>query len=231
MRVTGQQRRACLPLVVASIVLLPALAGCSSSSPSSSADSNYATGGPYPSQSLADLFKHASDPQPAQTASQPNCSTATAAGQPGVAPAASASASAAPCPSVAANTPPPPDDPVADYYHKVSLVDFFKNAFGSSTPAQPAPVPHPPSTYTPVSETYGTALPPVAPSPGSTAAAPAASPPPANLTGYPQQTPITAKPAAADAAASAPPADANPTASVYPQQSLVDLFFKKPASQ
>ena len=72
-------------------------------------------------------------------------------------------------------------------------------------------MPHPPSTYTPVSETYGTT--PTQPNYGAPAASTtaAAAPPPA-----------APPPANADQAASAYP---------YPKQSLFDLFSNKTPSQ
>lgn len=209
-RAAGQELRTRLPLVLASSVLLPVLAACSSASSPSGGD--YTSYYPYPSQSLADAVKHSSDPP----ASQSNCVPAPTGSQAGAAASAPAS-----CSAVAANPPPPPADPVASAYpHGTSLVDAIRS-LGSAAPAQPAPaqpatsMPHPPSTYTPVSETYGTAPPAVPPPQSFPAAQPASAPPSA----------------AANAAAPPPPADNNPTAGVYPQQSLVDLFTKKPASQ
>ncbi len=125
-----------------------------------------------------------------------------------------------PQPAQTAGPPPPNSSSSSDYatngypYPSQSLSDYFKNSSGSSDspncppPTQAAGVPHPPSTYTPVSE------------PGY------AAPPGSAATAVPPGSAATAAPAA-----SVPPTDADPAASVYPQQSLADIFFKKPASQ
>jgi len=207
MPVTGRERLLRLLPALAAIAL-PALAACSSAS-SPPSDTYSGTG--YPSQSLVDFFKHASDSSP--PANQSNCALAPTASQAGAAASTPAS-----CPAVADNSPSPSADPVASAYpHGTTLVEMLKR-LGSPAPAQPAvPVPHPPTTYTPVGEIYGTAPPAVPPPQSYPAAQPASAP--ANI-----------KPAAANGAA-APPADTNLMAGVYPQQSLFDLFTKKPASQ
>jgi hypothetical protein len=127
-------------LVAASVALLPALAGCSSSS-----SVDYAADA-YPSQSLVDLVKGSMDsPPPAQTAAPPappSSATASAAqpgpaAAPGAATARAPGAAPAPAPTVAAAPAPsaPPDnsDPVAAAYPSVSLIDLLT---GSTNPAQ-----------------------------------------------------------------------------------------------
>jgi hypothetical protein len=132
-RIIGRGRRA--HLVAASIALLPALAGCSSSS-----SIDYAADA-YPSQSLVDILKGSTDsPPPAQTAAPPppQSSPAAAANEPRPA-AATTVPAVAPAPAaapVAAAVPPasPPgdSDPVAAAYPSVSLIDLLT---GSTKPA------------------------------------------------------------------------------------------------
>ena len=112
--------------------------------------------------------------------------------------------------------PEPPPQPHVPGYPNQSLVDYFTNARNSQAPvdcvtqSRTADVPRPPSTYTasgqPYSPPAGTAAYPPAP----TASSPPQTPPPS-------------------AAASGPPPPSN-TASVYPQESLID-FFKRTTSQ
>jgi len=124
-------------LVAASIALLPALAGCSSSS-----SVDYATD-VYPSQSLVDILKGSTDsPPPAHTPAPPSPGSSVAAANeprpaapadpaaatvPAPAPAAAPVAAAAPAPS-----PPEASDPVAAAYPSVSLIDLLS---GSTKPA------------------------------------------------------------------------------------------------
>jgi hypothetical protein len=133
-RVVGRGR--CAHLVAASIALLPALAGCSSSS-----SVEYATDA-YPSQSLVDVLKASTaSPPPAQTAAPPPPSPAVAAANeprpaaPTVPAAAVAPAPAAAPVAAAAPAPAPPDDsdPVAAAYPSVSLIDLLTG------PTKPAP--------------------------------------------------------------------------------------------
>ena len=124
-RVTGRGRRAGLPLIVASIAVLPALAGCSSSaSPDYAADA-------YPSQSLANLIKGSLDsPPPARTAAPPappSSSTAAAAQLGPAAPSDSATVAAARAPSTPAD-----DSDLAGVYPSVSLIELLS---GSTKPA------------------------------------------------------------------------------------------------
>src|SRR5208282_3678249 len=98
---------------VASIALLPALAGCSSSSPT-----DYAANG-YPSQSLADLLKGSLDSPPPARAADPLAP-----------PSSSTAATAAPAP--ASSAPTDGSDPAAAGYPSVSLIDLLT---GSTKPA------------------------------------------------------------------------------------------------
>jgi len=124
-RVTGRGRRAGLPLIVASIAVLPALAGCSSS-----ASTDYAADA-YPSQSLANLIKGSLDsPPPARTAAPPappSSSTAAAAQLGPAAPSDSATVAAARAPSTPAD-----DSDLAGVYPSVSLIELLS---GSTKPA------------------------------------------------------------------------------------------------
>jgi hypothetical protein len=122
-------------VVAAAITLLPALAGCSSSS-----SVDYATDA-YPNQSLVDLLKGAmASPPPAQTpAPAPPAPSVAAANEPRPAAATIPAAAVSPAPGaapVAAAAPaaPPRDDsdPVAAAYPSESLVDIFT---GSRKPA------------------------------------------------------------------------------------------------
>jgi hypothetical protein len=126
-RITGRWQRA--HLVAASVALLPALAGCSSSS-----SIDYATDA-YPNQSLVDLIKGSTaSPPPAPPPPGPPVAAANeprpAAAPP---PAAVAPAPAAAPVAVAAPASPPDDtDPVAAAYPSVSLIDLLT---GSTKPA------------------------------------------------------------------------------------------------
>jgi hypothetical protein len=133
----GRRRSIRRSLIASSLVLLPALAGCSSSS-----SVEYATDA-FPSQSLVDLLKNsqaapapAPQPAPAQTAAggAPPAPTAVAApAQPpgSVAPAPVTTAAAPPPPPAAA--PQPDADPVAAAFPSVSLIDLVT---GAKKPAQ-----------------------------------------------------------------------------------------------
>jgi hypothetical protein len=132
-RIIGRGRRA--HLVAASIALLPALAGCSSSS--SSID--YAADA-YPSQSLVEILKGSTEsPPPAQTATPPppQSSPVAAANEPRAAAAAAPATAVAPAPAPVAAAAPAPSapgdsDPVAAAYPSVSLIDLLA---GSTKPA------------------------------------------------------------------------------------------------
>jgi hypothetical protein len=116
--------------------------------------------------------------------------------------------------------PEPPPQPKVPGYPNQSLWDVFTNGGNSQAPvdcvtqSRTANLPRPPSTYTasgqPYSPPAGTAAYPPAPPATATASSPPQTPPPS-------------------AAASGPPPPSN-TASVYPQESLID-FFKKATSQ
>jgi hypothetical protein len=131
--IIGRGRRA--RLVAASIALLPALAGCSSSS-----SIDYATDA-YPNQSLVDLLKGSTDtPPPVQTpAPPPSAPSVATANEPRpaastvpvvVAPAPAAAPVAAAAP---ASSRPDEPDPVAAAYPSVSLIDLLT---GSTKPAR-----------------------------------------------------------------------------------------------
>jgi hypothetical protein len=132
-RIGNRRRRARLPVAVAAIALLPALAACSSSS-----TVEYATDA-YPSQSLVDLLKGSKDsppPAPSVEAAPPAATGASpplpASGVPsGREPAPVAAA--APAPPAAASPPPAEADPVAAAYPSVSLIDLLA---GARKPAQ-----------------------------------------------------------------------------------------------
>jgi hypothetical protein len=114
----------------------------------------------------------------------------------------------------------PAPQPHVPGYPNQSLVDYFTNARNSQAPvdcvtqSRTADVPRPPSTYTASGQPYS-------PPAGSAAYPPA--PPATATTSSPPQTPPPS------AAASSPPPPSN-TASVYPQESLID-FFKRTTSQ
>jgi hypothetical protein len=134
---TGGRRRSIRrSLIAGSLALLPALAGCSSSS-----SVEYATDA-FPSQSLVDLLK---DSRAAPTpAPQPDPAPSAAAGAPppaALAVPAQPPGSAAPAPVTTAAAPPPPPaaapqpdaDPVAAAFPSVSLIDLVT---GAKKPAQ-----------------------------------------------------------------------------------------------
>jgi len=142
-KISGRRRLARLPVVAASLALLPALIGCSSSSSSSV---EYATNA-FPSQSLVDLLKESREGQP--SAQSPEAPPAAAANAPVVPPpdaalpAQPAPAAAPPPPKTAAATLPAPPpavptareeaDPVAAAFPSTSLIDLLTN---SRQPAQ-----------------------------------------------------------------------------------------------
>jgi len=138
--------------VIASIAIMPMLAGCSAFSSSSTSAAPPAGSVPgYPSQSISDLFR--SDSPPAtQAAAAPRppgtyypADGAPVAGQPAAAAAA----------------------PAASYAGVYPGQNLFQ--FGSDSPPQPqSAAPRPPSTYYPANG---------APVPGQTAGASAAAPP------------------------------------------------------
>lgn len=106
--------------------------------------------------------------------------------------------------------PEPPPQPKVPGYPNQSLWDAFTNAGNSQAPvdcvtqSRTADLPRPPSTYTASGQPYSP------PAGTATASSPPQTPPPS-------------------AAASGPPPPSN-TASVYPQESLID-FFKRATSQ
>jgi hypothetical protein len=113
--------------------------------------------------------------------------------------------------------PEPPPQPHVPGYPNQSL---FSNARNSQAPvdcgtqSRTADVPRPPSTYTASGQPYSP--------PAGTAAYPPAPPATATASSPPQTSPPSP-------AASGPPPPSN-TASVYPQESLID-FFKRTTSQ
>jgi hypothetical protein len=136
-QIDGRRRSLRLSLIAASMALLSALAGCSSSS-----SVEYATDA-FPSQSLVDLMKGstaspAPAPQPdsAQPAAPgvppPRASVATAQPPGAAAPAPPTTAAAAPAPPPA-SAPQPDADPVAAAFPSVSLIDLVT---GAKKPAQ-----------------------------------------------------------------------------------------------
>ena len=210
--------RARQAVIVTSLAVLPALAGCSSFSSSSSPAAQTAAVAPppnvamaapaaqpapdagvvispYPRQSLVELFSEPDDsPPPVQYVPRPP-STYTPAGQPYP---TNQPAYGAP---VAAAPPPVDNTPNLSPYPKQSLVDLFRDS-DSPPPAQN--VPRPPSTYTPSGQPYAANAPAYNPPAYNAPPAPAPAPPPA-----------------------AAPANSEPVASVYPQQSLIDIFSSK----
>jgi DNA-directed RNA polymerase II subunit RPB1 len=108
--------------------------------------------------------------------------------------------------SYAASKPVADDDPRNNIYPTVSLLDLFKEG----TPTSPSYTPSAPSYY---------------PSTASSAA-PNMPHPPATYTpsGQPYSPPPGQPAAAAPAAPAPPPSDADLAASVYPKQSLIDIF-------
>jgi hypothetical protein len=136
-QISTRERTMRLSAIAAALALLPALAGCSSSS-----SVEYATDA-FPSQSLVDLLKDSrAAPGPAP---QPDSAPTAAAGAPppptAVAVPAQPPGSAAPPPVTTAAAPPPspaavpqPDaDPVAAAFPSVSLIDLVT---GAKKPAQ-----------------------------------------------------------------------------------------------
>jgi hypothetical protein len=130
---TDRGRR--LPLIAASIAVLPVLAGCSTSA---SYDYSSAAAAAYPSQSLADLFKGSLDsPPPVRMAAQPPASPNSSAV---VAGPANASGPGAPNPTgsgtaTAAVPAASPDDyyrSAASAYPSVSLSDLLSGSAESS---------------------------------------------------------------------------------------------------
>jgi hypothetical protein len=116
--------------------------------------------------------------------------------------------------------PEPPPQPKVPGYPNQALGDYFTNSRISQAPvdcvtqSRTANLPRPPSTYTASGQPYSP--------PAGTAAYPPAPPATATASSPPQTPP-------ASAAASGPPPPSN-TASVYPQESLID-FFKRTTSQ
>lgn len=102
----------------------------------------------------------------------------------------------------------PPDDPRNAVYPNVSLTDVFKS--GSASTAPPPNVPHPPSTYTASGQPYS-------PAAGQTAAAAPAQPAPPVPPAQPAQP--------------AQPSGTDTSPSVYPKQSLFDIFKRDPQGQ
>jgi len=187
-RAAGRRERGARALLVVSIGLLPALAGCSSfsssspSSPPSSSPAAAARSGSPPDESgpsgfLVDLFRSNSTP-PARTAAAPSPpstytpSTPTTAVPPQPSTYASSTSLGIAGPVSARSGvnigPPPSGLPTEDTGPSGFLVDLFRS---NSTPsAAPSNMPHPPSTYT-------ASAPPYTPPPGQPAAP---APPPAN---------------------------------------------------
>ena len=165
--IAGCLRREGLVAAVASIAMLPVLAGCSSFAPSYSS----APPPPAPAPVAAATSSPPGYPPPAP-------SPYRAAAAPAYAPqpppntyrAASAPPAYAPPPPSYAVAPPPPDYPETGVYPSVSLVDYFRSSLDSASAAPARPVPHPPATYTPEGQPY--------PAPVASAAAPGAPPPP-----------------------------------------------------
>jgi hypothetical protein len=133
-RINGRRRRARLPFIPASIAVLLAVAGCSSSSVEYAADA-------YPSQSLADLLKKSTDsPPPSQKPDFPrparmNDMPAPPSSSPPAArgPSAPPPPEATPSPPAAVTAPSEDADLVAAAYPSVSLIDLLT---GAKKPAQ-----------------------------------------------------------------------------------------------
>jgi hypothetical protein len=199
-------------LSAAVIIVLPTLFGCAASS-SPSTENNEGSPYGYPTQSLGDFFKGSGTPS--QTA---DCRTEPAP-QPHV-PGYPNQSLVDYFTNARNSQAPDPPQPHVPGYPNQSLVDYFTNARNSQAPvdcvtqSRTADVPRPPSTYTasgqPYSPPAGSAAYPPAPPATATASSPPQTPPPS-------------------AAASSPPPPSN-TASVYPQESLID-FFKRTTSR
>jgi hypothetical protein len=202
-RATGQAGRGRLLLLVASVALWPALAGCSSYSLpwSSSSNSNYQPAPPQPGAAAQSAYNQptynmaqaqapaygtaAVQPASAAAPQPPHRNTAIGYGDPAPAysppPTTAAASSYAAPPASSANQ----VDTGAGVYPSQSLADLFKGSTTDSSSSRPGNVVHPPNAYTPVGSS-------------GTASQPAP---------------------AADAAAG--------SAGVYPQQSLSDILSGK----
>jgi hypothetical protein len=181
-RVTGLRGRGSRVFFVASIALLPVLAGCSSDYSAGSSHQPYGN-------ILGNSPTAAAPPQNA------------AAGQPG---SAAPSGAARPVATATATPATPQDDEPSGL-----LVELFK--LGSTSPARTADAPHPPSTYTPSAPPVvaGTYAPP-APSAGSYASP--APPADTDASSAPQPSiASTYTPATAVAISSSAPYEAGPS--------------------
>lgn len=220
-RATGRGARPRLSVIVASMAIVPALAGCSSffSSPSSSSPPSYsptAAGPPPAPYSPTAAAGTSSAPYSATAAgASPSPYSSTAATvQSGRAPATGSVTTVAAVPA-ATSAPPatPPDQTAAadQGWSFVGILNMFRDQRDPSTDATTIEEARSFPPRQSAASTAGVTAPVAGPPPGSYAAA---APAPA----------YSGPPNAYNTAAAAPPPAARPSDGVYPSVSLVDLF-------